>query len=187
MKGLQKIILLIVGFLSIFQLVHSQTVGKGAWMLGGSAGFSSMKVKDVDGSTTLINITPNLAYYFADDLAIGARLNFLSSSTDGNSDSNFGFGPYVRYYVTNPIFIQAGIDFEAATIDLNSLFASEGSTTIHAAVGYSLFLNNSVAIEPAVYINLYNGDENDFIGDFTRFGLNIGIQAFVHHDHGMPN
>ncbi|HZV68450.1 MAG TPA: hypothetical protein VFG10_02870 [Saprospiraceae bacterium] len=185
MKMLTKTIFAIFAFVCTTQAISAQTVGKGAWMLGGSAGFSSTKVKDADGSTTLINITPNVAYFFANDIALGVRLNFLSSSANGNSDSNFGFGPYARFYVTDPIFIQAGIDFEAATLDFNSLFAGDGSTMIHAAVGYSLFLNNGVAIEPAVYLNLYNAGEALFDVDYTRFGINIGVQAFCNHDHGM--
>lgn len=185
MKNFTKSIIAIFAFVCLAQAISAQTVGKGAWMLGGSAGFSSTKVKGADGSTTIINITPNVGYFFANDFALGARLNFLSTSAGGNSNSNFGYGPFARFYVTDPIFIQAGIDFEAATLDLNSLFAGDGSTTIHAAVGYSLFLNNSVAIEPSLYINIYNGDKDNFDSDFTRFGINIGIQAFANHDHGM--
>ncbi len=185
MKMFTKSIIAFFAFVCFAQAISAQTVGKGAWMLGGSAGFSSTKVKDADGSTSILNITPNVGYFFANDLAIGVRLNFLSVSAGGSSNSNFGYGPFARFYVTDPIFIQAGIDFEAATLDFNSIFAGDGSTTIHAAVGYSLFLNNSVAIEPSVYINLYNGDEANLDADYTRFGLNIGIQAFANHDHGM--
>jgi hypothetical protein len=185
MKMITKTTLFAVLFLCFSGVLSAQTVGKAAWMLGGSAGFSSSKVKDADASTTFINITPNVAYFFMDDLAIGVRVNFTSTSYDGDSESNFGFGPYARYYVTDPIFIQAGIDFEDATLDLNSLFAGEGSTTIHAAVGYSWFLNNGVAIEPSLYINIYNGDEDIQDADLTRFGLNIGVQAFANHQHGM--
>ena len=126
-------------------LISAQTVNQGAWMIGGSAGFSSEKVDGADGSSTFLNITPNLGYYIIDDLAIGARINFYSQSFDGESESNFGFGPYARYYVADPIFIQAGIDFEAAALDINSIFNGEGSTTLHFQVGYSWFLNNSIA------------------------------------------
>ncbi|MGB3077912.1 MAG: hypothetical protein WBB31_02450 [Saprospiraceae bacterium] len=185
MKLFTKSIIAIFALVCITQAISAQTVGSGAWMLGGSAGFSSTKVKGADASTTLINITPNVGYFFANNLAVGARVNFLSSSSNGNSNSNFGYGPFARLYVTDPIFIQAGIDFEAATLDFNSIFAGDGSTTIHAAVGYSLFLNNSVAIEPSVYINIYNGGDDNFDSDYTRFGLNIGVQAFCNHDHGM--
>ncbi len=178
MKLMSKVIVLLC-ILSSTELVIAQTVNQGAWMIGGTAGFSSQKFDGVDESQTIINITPNLGYYIMDDLAIGARVNFLSVSFDGDTDSNFGFGPYARYYITNPIFLQAGIDFEAAALDLNSLLNDEGSSTLHFMVGYSWFLNNSIAIEPALYYDIYNGDEDINDADYSRFGLNIGVQAFL--------
>jgi len=183
MKLISKTILLLV-IMGCTRFMVAQTVNQGAWMIGGSAGFSSEKVKDADASTTTINITPNLAYYLIDDLALGVRLNFISQSYDGESDSNFGFGPYVRYYITDPIFVQAGYDIEAAALDLNSLFNADGSSTIHLGVGYSWFLNNSIAIEPLLYYDIYNGDEDNFDADLSRFGLNIGVQAFIGRTSG---
>jgi len=178
MKLITKTLLLTM-FVCSAGFISGQTVNQGAWMVGGTAGFSSEKIEGDDASSTTVNITPNLAYYLIDDLAVGVRLNWLSQSYDGESDSNFGFGPYVRYYITDPIFVQAGYDIEAAALDLNSLFNAEGSSTLHFMVGYSWFLNNSVAIEPAVYYDIYNGDEDNFDSDLSRFGLNIGIQAFI--------
>jgi hypothetical protein len=175
MKGLTKITFVLVGFLCISQLANTQTVGKGAWMVGGSAGFSSLKFKDADNSTTTIAIQPTLGYFFADDLAVGLGVSFVNTSFDGNSNSSTSLGPFVRYYVTDPIFIQVGAE----------LGLDEGAgTLIGAAVGYSWFLNNGVAVEPALFFNINNNDGD--VQDYTVFGLSIGIQAFAHHDHGMP-
>jgi hypothetical protein len=177
MKLFTRTSLVAIAMLSFAGFLSAQTVNQGAWMLGGSVGFSSLKVKDAENSTTYFNLSPNVGYYIIDDLAIGARINFLSISEDGDSESNFGFGPFVRYYVTDPIFLQVGYDLEAAVLDWNLFLGGEGST-LHAAVGYSWFLNSGVAIEPSLYLNLYSGD-GDFDADYTRFGLNVGVQAFA--------
>lgn len=177
MKTFTRPFLIAFAILTSVGFISAQTVNQGAWMLGGSVGFSSLKVKDADASTTYLNISPNVGYYIIDDLAIGARINFLSESFDGESESNVGIGPFLRYYVTDPIFLQIGYDIEAAVLDWNIVFAGEGST-LHAAVGYSWFLNSGVAIEPSLYLNLYSGD-GDFDADYTRFGLNVGVQAFA--------
>lgn len=171
MKMLSKSLLAMIAFLCIIEAVSAQTVGKGAWMIGGSAGFNIRKVKDVDGTTSKITVDPNLGYFIADDLAIGLELDFRSTSSGGNSTSTFGLGPFVRYYFTDPIFVQANV-----ALDLSD---GGGDPVFGAEIGYSWFLNNGLAIEPALYFNTGNSISN--------FGLNIGIQGFAHHDHGMPN
>lgn len=174
MKMITKSMFTLLAFVCITQVMTAQTVGKGAWMVGGSAGFSSTKVKNADFSTTRIDLNPNLGYFFADDLALGLALDFNSTSVDGNSSSTFGLGPFVRYYVTNPIFIQVG-----ANLGLND----GAGTSFGAKVGYSWFLNDAVAIEPALFFTSYNNDGD--LSDYSQFGLSIGVQAFTHHDHNM--
>lgn len=158
----------LVAFVCLAQLVSAQTVNQGAWMIGGSAGFTSINPKEGDESTSVLDISPNVGYYIADDLAIGLGISFTSVSIDGNSNSTTSLSPFVRYYVTNPIFLQVGAD----------LGLDDGAgTAIGASVGYSWFLNNSVAIEPALFFQSYNEDGDFF--DYTAFGLSIGVQAFI--------
>lgn len=168
MKNLMKFTLTIFSFLCLTQ-VSAQTVGKGAWMVGGSAGFNIQSIEDVDDSQTTIFLDPTLGYFIADDLAIGLHLGFTSTSFAGNSTSTFGLGPFVRYYFVDPIFIQAGVD-----LDLSD---NGGDPRFGASVGYSWFLNDGLAIEPALYFNTGNSVSN--------FGLSIGVQGFTNHTHGM--
>ncbi len=150
------------------QSISAQTVNKGAWMVGGSAEFSSLKYKDDNNSHTYFSIAPNVGYYFMDDLAVGLNVNFTSNSYAGNSNSSTYLGPWVRYYVTYPIFVMVGAN----------LGLSDGAgTTISAGVGYSWFLNNAVAIEPQLFFNSFNNDGD--AGDYSEFGLSIGVQAFI--------
>ena len=159
-------LLLVVLLSLITSPASTQTVNQGAWMIGGTAGFSSTKVKDMDATTSL-NLSPNLGIYIIDDLAIGANISFLSTSANGNTNSSFGLGPFVRYYVADPIFLQVGVDLG---------FEDDDATVFGASVGYSWFLDNSLAVEPALFFKFENY-END-AADATKFGLSIGIQAF---------
>jgi len=168
MKSLMKFTLTIFAFLCVSQ-ISAQTVGKGAWMVGGSAGFNIRSIEDVDDSETRIFLDPNLGYFIADDLAIGLHLAFTSTSFGGNSTSTFGLGPFVRYYVVDPIFIQAHVDLDLTEDGSDPRFG--------AAVGYSWFLNDGLAIEPALYFNTG--------ASVTNFGLSIGVQGFANHNHGM--
>lgn len=155
-------------FLLAAQTVSAQTVSKGAWMIGGTAGFSSTKFKSSDNSVSMLNISPSIGLYVIDDLAVGLGLSYASVSFDGDSESSTSLSPFVRYYVVNPIFLQAGVD----------LGLDEGSgMAVNAALGYSWFLNDNVAIEPQLFYQNFNRDGE--VGDFSTFGLAIGIQAFI--------
>ena len=176
MKSLMKITFTLVAILYMSQVLTSQTVGKGGWMLGGSAGFSSLKFKNADNSTSTIAIQPTVGYFFADDFAIGLGVSFVNTRFNGNSNSSTSVGPFARYYVTNPIFIQVGVD----------LGLDKGAGTLmKVSVGYSWFLNNDVAIEPALFFHINNNDGDAL--DYSVFGLSIGVQAFCHHEHGLPD
>ncbi len=173
MKNLLTIVLASFGILCLTQTASAQTVGQGAWMVGGSAALDITKFKDADESITAITFNPNLGYFIADDLAIGLGISVIDNGIDGQ-DAFFGVGPFVRYYVTNPIFIQVGAD-----IGLN-----EGAGIgFGAKVGYSWFLNDGVAIEPALYFQSVGNDGDAF--DYSSFGLSIGVQGFANHTHGM--
>lgn len=171
MKNLVKISLSLITFLCLSQALSAQAVNQGAWMVGGTAGFRSESVKDSDVSVTTIDLSPNLGYFIADDLAIGLSLNLTSLSVDGNSSTNFGLGPFVRFYFADAIFAQLGANLGLGDADFVDL---------ELGIGYSWFVDNSVAIEPKLFYRLHNvGD--DVIDDFDSsvFGLSIGIQAFV--------
>ena len=174
MKIFTKSTFALIAFVCFSQLASGQTVGQGAWMIGGSAGLDIDNPKP-DGfeSTTSWFLSPVLGYFIADDLAIGTGLSIADSGFEG-SDVSFLLGPFARYYFTDPIFVQVG-----GLFNLNE----GGGSAIGVSVGYSWFLNNGLAIEPALYFNSY-GNEGDAL-DGTSFGLSIGIQGFLHHDHGM--
>ena len=179
MKVFTRSIVTLLLFAGFAQMASAQAVNSGAWMLGGSVGFNSIKSDGDDNSETYLNVSPNVGYYIINNLAIGARINFVSYSYDGESESQFGFGPWARLYVVNSLFAQASIDFGSTGMDFFSLLADEGSSTLNFGIGYSLFLNNSVAIEPQLQYSIYSGDEDGILSDYTKFGFNIGIQAFL--------
>ena len=174
MKNTIKIVLSLAGFLIASHSLSAQTVGQGAWMLGGDAGFTSQKIKDVDGSTTTLFLNPNIGYFIADDLAIGLGIGFTSISDDDVDVSLFGLGPFVRYYFVDNIFAQAGV---------NLGLGDDEFTEFQVGVGYSWFLSDGVAIEPMLFYNSHSVDDPGF--DFSTFGLSIGVQAFTNHEHGM--
>ena len=182
MKLFTKSTLALIALVSLTGIVSAQTVNKNAWMLGGTMGFNSINTEGNDTSEIWFNLSPNVGYYITNDLAIGARFSLFTYSYGGSVNYQVGVGPWARYYFINSLFAQAGMDFGSAGFDFFSFNADGGSTTIHMGIGYSWFLNNSVAIEPSLQYSIYSADEDGLLADYTRFGFNIGVQAFIGRD-----
>ncbi len=151
---------------------QAQTVNAGAWMLGGSLGFDSSKEKDADDATNTITINPNIGYFVIDNLGVGLNVLY-ASETVGDADPNsvLGIGAFARYYVFQGLFPQVGFGFNSFTLGDEDAVTG---TTIDFGVGYSFFLNNSVAVEPRVNYAITSGDF-----EYNTFGLMIGVQAFL--------
>ncbi|MEO7176666.1 MAG: outer membrane beta-barrel protein [Saprospiraceae bacterium] len=167
-----KQLLFLVFGLFLTEMASAQTVAQGAWMVGGSAGFSSKKFKDVDGSHTEISIAPNVGYFVIDNLGVGLAVAISSfKDTDEDAFTAWSLGPFVRYYVIAGLFPEI-----AMGINGNNVEGSETTLSLRPAIGYSIFLNKSIALEPKLYYDLGLSDVNKDIGEF---GLSIGIQAFL--------
>ena len=160
-------------FLTLLTLVLStstwaQTVDQGAFMAGGNIFFTSEKFENDDKASTVFSVAPSIGFYVIDDLAVGLNLNFTSISRDGESNSSTSLAPFVRYYVVNPIFLEAQYGFSL----------NEGGDSFFAAgAGYSWFISQNVAVEPQVFFRSTNSDTDGF--DRTSFGLSVGIQTFI--------
>ncbi len=165
MKKINLFLSLFVAFLLVAfasNRLSAQVCGQGVWMIGGEIGFNSSSSNGE--SFSLFSAQPMAGYFVIDNLAVGTSIGLATS--DGFSE--FGIGPFVRYYVWSNLFAQVGLQYTNTTID-----PSDGvsSTRFGGGLGYSFFVNNAVAIEPSVQV--------DFGDDVTNFGIGIGIQAFI--------
>jgi outer membrane protein len=167
-------ILLLAGFLFSSGL-QAQTVSAGTWMLGGEAGFASTKVKDVDDSYNTIYLNPNVGYFIMDNLGVGLRLGFQNNSFGDASSTGFGIGAMARYYVFQGLFPQVGFMYNSFKVKDGPDAATD--TDINLGLGYSFFLNNSVALEPQLYYNINSEEANG-----NTLGLSIGLQIFLGRD-----
>ncbi len=147
-------------FFLIFALQNlSAQTEKTTWLLGGAAYFESRD------NENLININPNVGYFFANNFAGGVNAGFASFS--GNSF--YQFGPFGRYYIgkseRGKFFAQASYSFNKFTGN-NSPQSASG---YGAKLGYAAFLNKSIGLEIA-------GAYNKIEGNKGFFGINVGFQ-----------
>lgn len=160
-------------------------IKRGDLIISGSASFYSRFNHYESGTTTSnssgvhFGINPTLLFFVSDGLAIGTRVSAGFSSTEGNFGYNIGLGPEFRYYFDFGLFIKAGASYD---FNHNETY-KYNSITVEPAIGYAIFVNPHVAIEPAFFYNL---DLTNY--DYTTFtsknvnnylGIQVGISIFL--------
>lgn len=105
MKKLSLIFICVILFTG---LLNAQR--KGTVTLGGDIGYNTstdkMDASKTEDTYSYMYVGPQIGYFFSDNLQLGLRLNYYSSSSEDKggtttykSDQNiFTFGPYVRIY-----------------------------------------------------------------------------------------
>lgn len=158
---------------------NAQT-GKGTWLVGGSAGFSTSK-QSGSSSTTTVNISPDAGYFFADNLAVGANIGFMSVK---DAYTQFNIGPFVRYYFL-PLGENAKL-FGQGNIGFGSYKPSGGSSTSSfnwgLAAGPAFFLNEHVALETTLSYGSFKYSGFDAT---NTFAVNVGFQIHIGNGGNM--
>lgn len=172
---MKKMITLSVLALIAF-LAKAQTE-KNKWLVGGSLGFTSSTQKESDdpGSTktTVFQLSPNIGYFFINNLAAGLNLNAssshysTSSALGGNSSTvtYFTAGPFVRYYFNTSPHVKLFVHGDASW-------------------GSEKYSNNSDQDVPSVPIAMYNGKAGAalFLSPNVALELTAGYQAMTEKD-----
>jgi hypothetical protein len=155
-------------------------INRGDIMLGGSASFSSVSFSGQSGSITVIELSPNVGYFFANGFAGGLLTSVQSLSQPGEpTTSNYSVAPFLRFYFLPPmqkvnVFVQASYGFGSTSVNGQSISSNEYAF----AAGPSIFLTPAVALDISVrYASL------GYSGSSTRqntFGAGLGFQVFLH-------
>lgn len=162
-----KSFLLFIAACHLMNHLHAQT-GKGGVLLGGTASF---QVQFTDPESTNVDLSPQLGFFIANNLAIGGALNLNFS----NSYSSFGIAPFGRYYFegekSSRLFVQAQVGYFSTKFGDDETISG---TQIGFGPGVAFFLNDHVAIEGMLAYNIRGGDFST-----NDLGLRFGVQAYL--------
>ncbi len=158
-------------------ITASAQTQKGYWLVGGNATFASVKQGEYNATT--FGISPMAGYFLADNLALGASLNFTSfKEEDDDAATDFSIGPFVRYYFVDlgpsaKLFAQADVAFGSSKY----FGDSQGFTDWGISAGPAIFLNPNTALE----ITLGYGSQKykDAEDASNAFGVNVGFQIHL--------
>ncbi len=165
----------IIGFLLVLAIsgsVKAQTA-KGDWMVGGY-----FRINTSDNNTQ-IGLTPSVGVFLIDNLAVGGNLLLDFTKTGDNKVTNFGIGPFARYYFTNanvkPI-IHGNLNFISQKLKAGSISNTNSGMNYFLGGGAAIFINDQVSIDL-----LAGYDHSRFDGEGSGgFAFNVGFQVYLH-------
>ena len=128
----------------------------------------------IDDGTTTFNMYANGGYYFANRLALIGGLGYnLQRSGDITTNILSGYAGLRCYLVRvnkDGLFINSSV---SSSFDIKNLEKFKDGLDLSLGMGYSIFLNNSVAFEPIVnFVKPFaEGSSNHFLigGGFSTF------------------
>ncbi|MDW3194742.1 MAG: hypothetical protein R8G66_20350 [Cytophagales bacterium] len=162
--------------MGLFALQLNAQTEQGKLLLGAgsNSGLSFQSQDGVEDNQVAFSLNAQGGYFFIDNLVTGLNLGFNTSSQGDFSNTNLSIGPFARYYFDNVFF---GANFSLVNNNSDngvSDFSANGSL-LGLELGYAAFLNNNIAIEPAL---TYFNTNGDFDG-LTGFSLNIGFSIYL--------
>src|SRR3990170_183524 len=170
---IMKRILLTVILSTGFIITNAQTE-KGDWMVGG--GFRL----NTSDNNTVIALTPNAGAFIIKNLALGGNLSFSYAKSGDTKITDFGIGPFVRYYFTNanvrPI-LHGSLNFKSSKTKITGLgSSSDTGLNFFLGGGAAVFISDQVSIDALLGYDHTKYHDSDGSGGFA---MTIGFQVYL--------
>jgi hypothetical protein len=139
---------LVLFAVSLFATAAVAQTEKGSFRIGGTTnfGFASLKSPGDDASENMFDVGLDFDYFIANNWAVGIGGSFSSTYTDGDGMTDFLGAVGCSYYLPIPVFITAGFDLvNTKWSDFEGVWGSG----VSFGAGYSAFVSDHIAIEPA--------------------------------------
>jgi hypothetical protein len=169
MKKILTLICLCIPIYSFSQIERPITKGNSIISGGGTFKYSQY-------SSNLI-FNPGYGYFVVDNLALGLNTTFSYTKVIQKSFI-YGIGPFAKYYFNNGLFLKTETFFTKGNFIgyVNSYKTTNFS--IIQGIGYSLFLNSKISLEPSLNYNYIYTKAGEFSTTNTNdflFELKLNI------------
>lgn len=155
-------------------------ISSGNALVGGTVGYNSSKAGDA--KTTVFNFSPNLGYFFINNLAGGLRVDLQNSATDLGmlevESSSTLVSPFLRYYVLPAakklnVFADVSAGFGSTKFE----GVKNSSTALGVAAGPVFFITRNAALEFQVgYTSIKTKDVEERT---ANMGVGLGLQIHL--------
>ncbi len=181
---MKKVVFLLPVFV-FFSLISSAQTQKGWYLIGGN--LSDMSVNFQKGNTAFsFNITPKVAWFVRDNLAIGGQVLAGVSTSNGYNSFNYGIGPLARFYTANKttdikksrIFLEGNVGIFGQNVKVTGTPSTNtNGLGVGIGPGIAYFVNQNVAIEGLLKYNVNVGFGNSTTNNALTLG--IGFQIYL--------
>lgn len=120
-------------------------IKKGNMIIGGTGSIGNQNYAGSETKTFSAYINPTCNYFFVDNLATGLTASIGYTKLEGDKTTSLGIGPNIRYYFNNGFLMRA-----ESLYSKSSGFGTSKVFTFKSGIGYALFINSKVSIEPAL-------------------------------------
>ncbi|GEM_PF-2484902 len=147
---------------------------RGNMMVGGSA------FADMFQGNASFSLNPRLGYFFLDRFVLGSGFNwYRHSRSSRDSHYQFELNLFARAYPVKNLFLQMESD-----ILLSHSGSSLNQYIISGAIGYSIFISRSIALEPTINyfsrtISIDNSSQEIFNNSLSSLGIEMTVQAYL--------
>lgn len=179
--------ILLVTVTTTLALTARAQIQRGYYLIGGDlAGFS---LGLSDGKPFNMSITPKVAWFTTDKLAVGGFVDIgLSTAEGAGTTFNYGVGPLARYYfgaadvsTSTTSARRSSRFFLEGTVGLQGVNVSGGSSTnglgIGIGPGLAYFVTDNIALEGLLKYTKAFGFGND--GGASLLQLGVGFQIYL--------
>ena len=165
---MKRNIFLAIGFFTLISFIGKSQINQGAFLVGGSTYFN-YNIPNGGGANSVFNISPNAGVFIVDNMAMGASFSY--NLVKGGS--SLSIAPFMRAYYNKNFYGQLQVGYGRTVA--SSVLLSSGLTG-ELDMGYTIFLTDQIAIDPALYYNFYmNGSK--YGG--SNLGFKLGFQIFL--------
>ncbi|KVV14806.1 hypothetical protein ACRASX_12630 [Flavobacterium sp. TMP13] len=150
-KKLTLVALLTLGFIANAQ------IEKGNVLIGGNLANISLGLNDPN--VISIDISPKVAWFIKDNIALGGYLNFgIETAKHSNTTTNYGIGALGRYYAgAEGELVKHSRFFAEATVGLGGVNVSDADNTnglnLSVGPGFSYFITPNIGLEALLKYN----------------------------------
>ncbi|MBK8953599.1 MAG: hypothetical protein IPM85_16455 [Chitinophagaceae bacterium] len=144
-------------------------------MVGGSFRLNTAK------NATEIAFTPNAGLFVIDNLAVGGNVTLGHSKAGDSKTTDFGIGPFVRYYFTTenqPVrpIIHTFFNYLSSKYTSGTYTSKNSGTNFFIGGGAAIFISDNVSIDALMGYERTKYKSYDGSGGFS---FNIGFQVYL--------
>ncbi len=179
---MKKVLLFVVllNVVGIFQL--NAQLQKGSVLIGGDLAGFDLGLNE--GATFTMSLTPKVAWFVRDNVALGGYVDLgLSTAKGAGTSANYGVGGLGRYY-----FPKADVNiarsthfFVEANAGIQGVNTAGGNSTNGLGLGFgpglAYFVTNNIALETLLKYNGIIGFGSSSTS--SRLQLNLGFQIYL--------